>query len=133
MRFIRLMFIIALAVLLIGIALANRSMVTVHAFPAGFDQYLGLDWQLTMPLFLVIFLAIMFGIMAGFIWEWLRESHLRSESSRRKNEVAKLEREVGKLRDQHNAPADDVLAILDKPKPAGNASAGQGTSLPAPR
>ena len=130
MRFIRLLFVAALAIVLIAIALANRGMVTVRAFPAGFEQYLGFDWQLNLPLFLIIFLSIVFGIVIGFIWEWLREAHIRSESSRRKFEVDRLEREVGSLRKQHNAPNDEVLAIIDQPRGAKPAS---GTTLPATR
>ena len=125
MRFIRLLFVALLAVILIAIALANRGAVTVRAFPAGFEQYLGFDWQINLPLFLVFFLAIVFGIIVGFIWEWLREAHIRSEASRRTAEVARLEREVGALRDQHKAPRDEVLAILDGQK--------TGNTLPAPR
>lgn len=128
MRFIRLLFVISLAVILLGIALANRAAVTLKAFPASLDQYFGGSWQITLPLFLVIFLAIAFGIVVGFIWEWLREAHIRSESSRRASEVARLEREVGALRDRHNAPKDEVLAILDQSRPAGAVQA-----LPARR
>lgn len=133
MRFIRLLFFAALAVILIAIALANRGPVTVRAFPAGFEQYLGFDWQLSLPLFLVIFLAIVFGIVVGFIWEWLRESHIRSAASRRKSEVDRLEREVGDLRDRHNAPNDEVLAILDSPRPIASPAPAPGTTLPAQR
>ena len=128
MRFIRLLFVIVLGIVLVAIALANRGAVTVRAFPAGFDQYLGFDWQISLPLFLVIFLAIVAGIVIGFVWEWLREAHIRSEASRRKAEVDRLEREVGHLRESHNAPQDEVLAILDRPKAAPG-----GASVPAPR
>lgn len=113
MRIIRLFFVILLAVILIGIALANRDMATLNLFPAQFDQYLGGHWSLTMPLFLIIFIAILFGVIVGLIWEWLREAHLRSESRARASEVARLEREVGQLRSTHAAPRDDVLAIVD--------------------
>ncbi|MDO5642697.1 MAG: LapA family protein [Paracoccus sp. (in: a-proteobacteria)] len=130
MRFIRFLFIAVLAVILIGIALANRGAVTVRAFPAGFDQYLGFDWQISLPLFLVIILAIVFGIVIGFVWEWLREAHIRSEAARRRSQVDQLEREVGHLREQHNAPTDDVLAILDQPQPR---ATGGGSNLPAAR
>lgn len=133
MRFIRLLFIVVLAVLLIALAMANRAAVTVNAFPAGLDQYLGFNWQITLPLFLIIFLAITFGIVVGFIWEWLRETHIRSEATRRKTEVDRLEREVGQLRQNHNAPNDEVLAILDTPRPVPSAEPAPGTSLPAPR
>ena len=117
MRAIRLAFVIILAVILIGIALANRQLITVGLFPAQFGQYLGGTWSLTMPAFIAFFLAIMFGVVVGLIWEWLREAGLRAESSRRAAELARLEREVGHLRKTHDAPRDEVLAILDGSKP----------------
>ncbi|WBU62791.1 LapA family protein [Paracoccus aerodenitrificans] len=133
MRIIRLLFVILLAVLLVAIALANRSAVTLRALPETFDQYTGGPWQITLPLFLVIFLAIVSGIVIGFIWEWLREAHIRNAATRRRQEVQRLEREVGNLRDRHNAPNDEVLAILDQPKLAASAQPATGTSLPATR
>ncbi|WP_405405291.1 lipopolysaccharide assembly LapA domain-containing protein [Paracoccus sp. Ld10] len=115
MRFIRLIFIAALALLLVGIALANREMVTLFLFPANFGQYLGGTWSLTLPLFLVIFVAFALGMLAGLVWEWLREAHIRREARQRNAEVVRLEGEVDHLRDRHAAPRDDVLAILDEP------------------
>lgn len=117
MRFIRLVFVVLLAVALIGIALANREVVSLNVLPANLGAYLGIDWVLTMPLFLLVFLAMLAGMVLGLIWEWLRESHLRAESKRRAHEISKLEREVGQIRQQHRAPKDDVLAILDNGKP----------------
>lgn len=121
MRFIRLFFVAILAILLITIAMANREMVTLSAFPANFDQYLGGQWSISMPLFLIIFLAIAAGVLIGLIWEYLREAHLRRESKRRATHVAQLEREVGQLRDNHAAPRDDVLAIVDRSPASGRA------------
>ena len=48
MRFIRLIFVAALALVLVAVALANRDMVTLSAFPANFGQYLGGTWSLTV-------------------------------------------------------------------------------------
>ena len=135
MRFLRMVFVIALAVVLIAVALANRQVVTLSAFPAQFGQYLGGTWSIELPLFLVIFLAMLFGMLAGLIWEWLREAHMRRESAYRAHEVARLEREVGHLRDRHAAPRDEILAIVDAPRPqnAPQAGAAGATTLPAPR
>lgn len=135
MRFIRLLFVASLALVLIVVALANRAVVTLHLLPSNFDRYLGGQWSVEMPLFLVILLAVAFGMLAGLVWEWLRKSHLRRESSRRATQIAQLEREVGGLRRRHAAPKDDVLAILDAPKaaPAPAALQPAGAGLPAPR
>ena len=118
MRFLRMLFVAVLAVALLTVALANRQMVSVSLFPGQFGQYLGGTWSANMPLFLVILLSLLVGMVLGLIWEWLRESHLRQESSRRAFELQKLEREVGGLRVTHAAPRDDVLAILDSPRSA---------------
>ncbi|CAM3077258.1 lipopolysaccharide assembly protein LapA domain-containing protein [Paracoccus nototheniae] len=118
MRFIRLIFVALLALVLVGVALANRGAVTLSAFPANFGQFLGGTWSVTLPLFLVIFVAFALGMLAGLVWEWLREAHIRREAKLRGAEVARLEGEVGHLRVRHAAPRDEVLAILDEPASA---------------
>ncbi|TJZ94042.1 LapA family protein [Paracoccus gahaiensis] len=132
MRFIRLIFVALLALVLVGVALANREIVTLSAFPANFGQYLGGTWTIALPLFLVIFVAFALGMLAGLVWEWMREAHFRREAKLRSAEVTRLEGEVGHLRDRHAAPRDEVLAILDepanKPRPGVNRS-----SLPVAR
>jgi uncharacterized integral membrane protein len=139
MRFLRLIFIVALAIILIAVALANRDIVTLSAFPANFGQYLGGRWSVDLPLFLVIFLAFALGMLAGLVWEWLRESHIRRELRAKADRAARLENEVGHLRERHAAPKDEVLAILDRPKtappalPVASAEPATGTTLPAGR
>lgn len=129
MRYVRMLFVVVVAVVLLTLALANRQMVNVRAFPGQLDTYVGGNWSLNMPLFLVILLALLVGMVLGLVWEWLREAHLRRESSRRAFELTRLEREVGSLRTVHKAPRDEVLAILDGP----NASTASRTNLPANR
>ncbi|SNT71872.1 LapA family protein [Paracoccus seriniphilus] len=134
MRFIRLLFLVLLAIILVAVALANRGLVTLSAFPANLGQYLGGQWSINLPLFLVIFVAFALGMLAGLVWEYLREAHIRREARRRSAQIARLEGEVGHLRDRHAAPRDDVLAILDQPKPAkGESKPATGANLPAPR
>lgn len=134
MRFLRLIFVVALAVILVAVALANRETVTLLAFPANFGQYLGGRWAVDLPLFLVIFLAFALGMLAGLIWEWLRESHIRREARAQADRAARLENEVGHLRHRHAAPKDEVLAILERPRTAPQSTvpeAAQGSTLPA--
>ncbi|MCJ1899513.1 MULTISPECIES: LapA family protein [Paracoccus] len=133
MRTIRVFFLVILAIVLMLLAAANRQLVTVSLVPEALAQFAGGRWSLTMPAFVALFLAMVFGVLVGLVWEWLRESHLRAESSRRAHDLAQLQREVGDLRRTHAAPRDDVLAILDESgrKPA--APTGSGSTLPAPR
>lgn len=140
MRFLRLLFVVLLAVILIAVALANREAVTLNAFPANLGAYLGINSTIELPLFLVIFVAVALGMLAGLLWEYLREAKIRREARNRGEKVNKLENEVDTLRERHANPRDDVLAIVDRPKEAPassrHASAARpvgGTSLPAPR
>lgn len=134
MRFIRLLFLALLAIVLVAVALANRDIVTLSAFPANFGQYLGGDWSVSLPLFLVIFVAFALGMLAGLVWEYLREAHIRREARQRSAQIARLEGEVGHLRHRHAAPRDDVLAILDKPASQAATKTSAATStLPAQR
>lgn len=128
MRVLRLILVVVLAVLLIGIALANRSLVTVGLFPAGLATWLGGQFAVTMPLFLVIFLAILTGLVLGLIWEWLRESGIRTLAQRRSFELVRVEREAGQLRKTFSAPKDDVLAIIDAPKATDLPPSGRGAT-----
>lgn len=117
MRLIRMAFVILFTVILVGIALANRDTVVLNLFPAQFGAYLGGGWSLRLPLFLVIFVAIAFGMVVGMVWEWLREAGIRAEVGRKSAEVDRLEREVVQYRKDTAVPKDEVLAILDAPKP----------------
>ena len=132
MRFIRLLFVALLALVLVMVALANREMVALSAFPANFGQYLGGTWSVRLPLFLVLFLAMAFGVVVGLIWEWLREAHIRREAKVRASEVSRLEREVGHLRDRHDAPRDEVLAIVDGPKGRSGSALATGRPIASP-
>ncbi|MDO5621274.1 MAG: LapA family protein [Paracoccus sp. (in: a-proteobacteria)] len=125
MRLIRLILILALAVALVLLALANRGAVTLNLFPAQFGQYLGGQWSLTLPLFLVVFLALAAGMVLGLIWEYLREASIRAEARRADVRANRLQHEVRSLRKAHDAPHDEVLAIVDAPtaKPATQAPA----------
>lgn len=115
MRFIRLIFVAFLALVLVAVALANRQVVTLSLFPANLGQFLGGTWSVAVPLFLVIFVAFALGMLAGLIWEWMREAKIRKTARQRSRKVEQLENEVGQLRENHAAPRDDVLAILEQP------------------
>ncbi|SIQ64630.1 Protein of unknown function [Paracoccus thiocyanatus] len=134
MRAIRLFFFVILAAVLMLLAAANRDLVTISLLPQALAPFAGGQWSLTMPAFVALFLAMVFGVLVGLVWEWLREAHIRAESSRRAHDLAQLQREVGDLRRTHAAPRDDVLAILDESarKPAAAPTA-SGATLPAPR
>ena len=115
-RYLRYLFLAALALGLVTVAMANRAPVLVKALPDDLAAFTGLTWQMELPLFVVIFGSIVAGLLIGFVWEWFREMKHRSTASKKTREVARLERELAVMKDSTSVPKDDVLALLDKPK-----------------
>lgn len=115
-RSLRYLFLAALGLALLTVALANRAPVTLKALPEDLAAFTGFAWQIDLPLFMVIFGGIIAGLLIGFVWEWFREMKHRSTASRKTREVARLERELAVMRDSQSVPKDDILALLDKPK-----------------
>ncbi len=100
---------------LIIIGLANRDAVTVRAMPQALADMLGLSPDIQLPLFIVIFIGVGFGLLIGFLWEWVREHRVRSDSRAKSRELDALRREVQKLRGEAVGAkdSDDVLALLE--------------------
>ncbi|MDT8856965.1 LapA family protein [Paracoccaceae bacterium Fryx2] len=117
-RYLRYLLIVLLAICLLVVALANRTMVTLHAMPDDLAAFAGFSWSQELPLFLVIFGGIVIGLLIGFFWEWLREHRHRSVATAKSREVTRLERELAGLREAKAQPRDEVLAILQDKKPA---------------
>ena len=116
MRILRVILLFVLALALVSVAMANRALVPLQLLPSDLAVLIGVNWEMELPLFLVIFASIIAGLLIGFVWEWLREHKHRATASRSTKTVAKLERELAAMRDARSLPADDVLAILEKPK-----------------
>ncbi|MDP1670032.1 MAG: LapA family protein [Phaeovulum sp.] len=115
MRALRWAFLAVLAAVLVTLALANRGLVTLRLLPDGAGSFLGLQWSIELPLFLVIFAGILLGLLFGFVWEWMREARLRSAASQTARDKARLERELARVSADAPAQSDDVLALLEKP------------------
>ena len=114
MRYIRYAFILALAVCLLTIAMANRGSVTLHLLPEELAGFALLPNTLELPLFVIIFLGIVAGLLIGFVWEWFREHRIRAEAVRAQRDVKKLEREVVRLKGDKADDKDEILALLEK-------------------
>ncbi|KGB83558.1 MAG: DUF1049 domain-containing protein [Confluentimicrobium sp.] len=119
-RYLRYLFLALLGLSLITVALANRGFVSLRLLPEGVSGFIGGDWEIRLPLFLVVFGGIVAGLLIGFIWEWLREARHRAEATRAKREAKTLEREVKRLKTATAPkPNDDVLALLEDGGKAG--------------
>jgi uncharacterized integral membrane protein len=112
-RALRLVFLAVVAVTLIGLALANRDIVTLRALPPEAGDFLGFTWSIDVPLFAVVFAGILLGLLVGFVWEWMREYKLRKTASTASRKVNDLERELRRLKAKSEGPKDDVLALMD--------------------
>lgn len=117
MRYIRFLFLLVIGVILLTVATANLSPVTVRLLPDELANFAGQSFELTLPLFLVIFAGIVLGLLIGFVWEWLRESKHRNQASTERRARERLEREVDSLRKPEPNEAEDILAILDDAAP----------------
>ena len=114
LKYLRYLVLLAIALGLLTVALANRAPVVVKALPEDLAGLVGRQWQMELPLFMVIFGGVAIGLLIGFVWEWLREHRHRATASAKTREAARLNRELAMMRDAKGAPQDDVLALLDK-------------------
>jgi len=113
MRFIKYLFLGAVALILIVVAVANRQPVELQLLPKDLAAFIPFSGQITVPLFLVIFGGILAGLLIGFVWEYLREFKIRNNLSKTNKQVRHLEREVGKLREKTGEGKDEILALLE--------------------
>ncbi len=115
MRYFRYLVLVLIGLLLLLVASANRGAVSLTLLPAEFVPYIGRNWAVDLPLYLVIFAAMAVGVLLGFLWEWLREHKHRKVAARSTREARQLNREIAKLKP---TPQDEVLALIEKDKPA---------------
>ena len=113
MRYVRYIVLAAIAILLISVSLANRGLVKLKLVPDELATFLGLEWSITLPLFVVVLGGVVAGLVIGFIWEWLREHKHRREASVKSREAQKLAREVDRLKKDKHKEKDEVLALLE--------------------
>lgn len=112
-HYIRYSFLVAIALILITVAVANRQPVELKLLPADMADILPIGGSITVPLFFVIFCGVLAGLLIGFIWEYLREFKIRNSLYKTNKEIKALERELSRLREKTGEGKDDILAILD--------------------
>lgn len=112
MRLIKYLILAILAIVLVIVALANREPMTLQLMPEAVANLVGFQWQITLPVFVVLLAAILIGLALGFVWEWVREHKHRATAVTERRERERLEQEVRKVAPPAKA-GDDVLAILE--------------------
>ena len=113
MRPFKLALLAAVAVIMIGFALANREPVVVRMLPAEIAGYFPALPVVAVPAFILIFAGILIGLMIGFVWEWMREHRHRAEAVQRKREASELARENEDLKKRNSKEDDEILALLE--------------------
>ena len=114
MRYLKYVFLAALAVVLATLALANRGSVPIRLLPDEVATLFGFNLSGELPLFLIILASLIAGILVGFVWEWFREMKHRSEATTQRRDKEKLEREVERLKAKEpRSETDEVLALLE--------------------
>ncbi len=113
-RYLKILFLVIVAVALVLLFLANNEPVTVRLMPDALANAIGIPNVYTTQLIFVVVGALLIGIIVGFIWEWLREYRYRAEAKTQRREAQRLNREVAQMKGRSSDTQDDVLAILDQ-------------------
>ena len=94
-RFVKLLFLVLLALPATALLVANRHDVTVYLDP--FTGPAPEGTQITVPLFVVIGAAIMVGVIFGGVATYLEQGKYRRGARRARREVVSLRAEVARL------------------------------------
>ncbi|PWR01521.1 DUF1049 domain-containing protein [Meridianimarinicoccus roseus] len=113
MRFITYLILALIALALVIIGFANRSVVTLTLLPAELVPFTKYNVSYELPLYMVVFGGIAVGILLGFFWEWMREHKHRSEATNNRRERAMLAKELEKIKADRKQGQDEILALLD--------------------
>lgn len=116
LRYMRYLVLAVIAICLATVSLANRDPVVIKLFSDDLATFLGVNYQVQVPLFLIMFGGIIAGVLIGFVWEWAREHKHRVVAKGATKQVSRLERELAAMRDATSVPKDEIIALLDKPK-----------------
>jgi uncharacterized integral membrane protein len=119
MRYVKYAFLALIGLTLLTLALANRQTVALQLLPQDMATFLGFNFGVELPLFLVILGGVVTGLVVGFVWEWLREHRHRAEAARARKDAKRLEDELGKARvakAKASSGDDELLALIEDRK-----------------
>ncbi|QFU17943.1 LapA family protein [Microvirga thermotolerans] len=96
-RFLKALVLLPVAVLVVLLAVANRSPVTLSLDPFSREAP---EFAVQLPLFAVIFAAVMVGVVIGGAATWLAQGKHRRARRAFRREVSQLRSEAERLRAQ---------------------------------
>ncbi len=86
---------VPLAIVIIGLAVANRQIVTI-----SFDPFSAADPAFAMkaPLFVLVFVLVIAGVFIGGVAAWLRQARWRRNARRLDAELARTQAELDAIK-----------------------------------
>ena len=114
MRYVKYAIVAVLVVGLVSFTMANLQMVTVQLLTDRLGGLIGFNWQISLPLFVVLLAGVVIGLILGYIIEWLREHKHRRNASTSAREARRLEREIDKLKQEKHKDKDEIIALLEE-------------------
>ena len=100
-RFLFFVVLLPLGVVAVALSVANRGPITVSLNPL---TEIGPAWQLTLPLFVLLFAVLAIGVVIGGVSAWLGQSKWRFAARMERSNIARLRREVERLRSLSGRP-----------------------------
>jgi uncharacterized integral membrane protein len=94
-RFLKFLFLIPAALVILALAVANRHLVTIFLDPFAGPAPEGT--QIAAPLYIVMLVAVMAGIILGGFTTWLEQGYYRRAARRAKSEANALRAEIIRL------------------------------------
>jgi uncharacterized integral membrane protein len=111
-RFLKALIFLPIAILIVLLAVANRSPVMLSLDPFSQDAP---EFSTQLPLFAVIFASVMAGILIGGTATWLAQGKHRRERRQYRREASQLRGETERLRT--HAPSTTLPASLPRSEP----------------
>ena len=117
-RYFKYLFLIVVGLALVVLAIANNAPVTLQLLPQDTALWMGVEYAIELPLFLVILGGVVTGLLVGFVWEWLREHRHRAAAVHNQREARRFEQEVVALKGTPTDESDEILALVDDTRTA---------------
>lgn len=114
MYYFRMALLGVVTICLLIITLANRGIVDFALMPDQLAQLVGFNFNIQLPLFLVLFITFAAGLLFGMLMEWVREYRIRSEGALNARELRRYQKEVETKKPTPQNEKEEILAILEK-------------------
>lgn len=114
MRYVKILFLVIVAVAAVILAIANRGPVTLRLWPEAMtmpEPIASWPHEVTLPIYVALLAAVFLGLLIGMVLELLRETDHRRQERRYKAEAAKLKQENQRLAKKAGEDEDDILGL----------------------